>query len=424
MGFIEKNDREAAEDMRKKYPVLAIPHGHYLGGYQTGSPAATTRRGKTFTLFDCPISVSTPMARMPPYPSGSTINQTLYKRWKNPTTREEDLTYGALLPAGYQPINGLWICPIESCSASGFESLRNLGCHFNRGHRGTKLHDNLDGTLSDVGMYVTEDQVRTGIPGFRLPSVIFSKADVPLDGDPAPSTAGDGIAVSLLALDLTGVGRNDEMISSGAAAAAANLQDYRDDPFDEGVIYPCRIRTCALICHSQRELDDHYRDNHGFSRGSESNDHNQNPLPEDILPVQPPHNFFSQSSREDIGKLGAWEALEGRKMASQAAEQSSPPALAYSGNYLSRSAHPVPITEQADVSSVTVSGIHTFAIQQHSDLVCIVMTGELLVQLDNEPHFTLTAHGVFRVQAGGKCSVLNTNMDDAVLHVIRVTRSL
>ncbi|AEO60865.1 hypothetical protein MYCTH_2310549 [Thermothelomyces thermophilus ATCC 42464] len=93
-------------------------------------------------------------------------------------------TYGALIPEGYKFSTTTpgrpWICPVRSCRKV-FAKLRELGSHFNRGHRGAQLHDNEDGTLSER----TTGRLRR--PSSKLaapfPAVVISR------GPPDPAEA-------------------------------------------------------------------------------------------------------------------------------------------------------------------------------------------------------------------------------------------
>lgn len=62
---------------------------------------------------------------------------------------------GAVLPAEYKLYDDPdfpFICPIRSCRRT-LPNLFALGGHFNAGHSHVQVHDNLDGTFTQVGKY-------------------------------------------------------------------------------------------------------------------------------------------------------------------------------------------------------------------------------------------------------------------------------
>ncbi|KAK4201182.1 hypothetical protein QBC40DRAFT_172266, partial [Triangularia verruculosa] len=96
-------------------------------------------------------------------------------------------TKGAMLPPGYKKFDHPefpWICPIRSCREL-FDKLFGLGKHFNITHRASRLNDNLDGTLSELGKYDSAekgDGVLHG--GYGKPPLLVSKKSISLADDP------------------------------------------------------------------------------------------------------------------------------------------------------------------------------------------------------------------------------------------------
>lgn len=107
-----------------------------------------------------------------------------YRVWKSSDDDNEVNTNGALIPQGYQLFDDAefpWICPIRTCREL-FTTVFGLGKHFNGSHRASRLNDNTDGTLTDLGKYVDAepgDGVCSG--GYAKPPIVVSKQ---------PSTAG------------------------------------------------------------------------------------------------------------------------------------------------------------------------------------------------------------------------------------------
>ncbi|KAK3940330.1 hypothetical protein QBC46DRAFT_408434 [Diplogelasinospora grovesii] len=90
--------------------------------------------------------------------------------------------YGALIPQGYQTGTDPylpWVCPVRSCR-KGFIRPVNMGCHFVAAHRAKFLHDNLDGTFTELGSY--NNNAKGKHP--RLPSYVISQ------GSPDPNQSG------------------------------------------------------------------------------------------------------------------------------------------------------------------------------------------------------------------------------------------
>ncbi|KAK4176942.1 hypothetical protein QBC36DRAFT_186260, partial [Triangularia setosa] len=113
-------------------------------------------------------------------------------------------TKGVMLPPRYQQFDHPefpWICPVRSCREL-FDSLFGLGKHFNLTHRASRVNDNLDGTLSELGKYGSAtkgDGILHG--GYGKPPILVSKKTISLDDDPIvePSLqrARDRVAKSL-----------------------------------------------------------------------------------------------------------------------------------------------------------------------------------------------------------------------------------
>ncbi|KAK3952870.1 hypothetical protein QBC32DRAFT_259265 [Pseudoneurospora amorphoporcata] len=87
-------------------------------------------------------------------------------------------TEGALIPVGYQLLDGdfPWICPVRSCRTL-HSKIKALGNHFSHGHKGACLNDNLDGTLTFLGLYTTKQMI-------KQPPIIVSKKAMSLDDSP------------------------------------------------------------------------------------------------------------------------------------------------------------------------------------------------------------------------------------------------
>ncbi|KAK4098319.1 hypothetical protein N658DRAFT_499560 [Parathielavia hyrcaniae] len=93
-------------------------------------------------------------------------------------------TYGALIPEGYQLSTTTpqypWICPIRTCRRI-FSKVKELGRHSVRLHRGAKLHDNEDGTFSEL----EQTQLRGGAS--KQPAIVVSRGTAD-PSDPPPRT--------------------------------------------------------------------------------------------------------------------------------------------------------------------------------------------------------------------------------------------
>lgn len=80
--------------------------------------------------------------------------------------------HGALIPEHYdldRSVPGYpWICPVRSCRLV-HKRIAGLGSHFIAKHRGCVFNDNLDGTLSQVGIY------NKPVLGFTCPALVISK---------------------------------------------------------------------------------------------------------------------------------------------------------------------------------------------------------------------------------------------------------
>ncbi|ROW06802.1 hypothetical protein VMCG_04124 [Cytospora schulzeri] len=89
--------------------------------------------------------------------------------------------HGALIPEHYdldRSVPGYpWICPVRSCRLV-HKRIAGLGSHFIAKHRGCLFNDNLDGTLSQVGIY------NKPVSGNTCPALIISKE--PLDKTESP----------------------------------------------------------------------------------------------------------------------------------------------------------------------------------------------------------------------------------------------
>ncbi|KAK3380828.1 hypothetical protein B0H63DRAFT_474433 [Podospora didyma] len=92
---------------------------------------------------------------MSPYLSEkAALDDALYKRWIDESGIANP-THGALLPRGYQKSSNPefpWVCPIRSCRKM-LPSMQGLGKHFCNVHRAECFNDNLDGTLTYLGLY-------------------------------------------------------------------------------------------------------------------------------------------------------------------------------------------------------------------------------------------------------------------------------
>lgn len=87
-----------------------------------------------------------------------------------------------MIPDGYEQSGNPeypWICPIRSCRQL-FAAIQCLGSHFVAAHRGRLLNDNLDGTLSDRGAYITKN------PKMRPKSYIVSQEPLGPSEPPMP----------------------------------------------------------------------------------------------------------------------------------------------------------------------------------------------------------------------------------------------
>ncbi|KAK3902144.1 hypothetical protein C8A05DRAFT_34177 [Staphylotrichum tortipilum] len=91
-----------------------------------------------------------------------------YNQWPGPSG-QLITTYGALLPDGYEQDTTLpdrpWICPLRLCRRL-YGTMLALGNHFHLKHRGCRLNDNLDGTLS---FFSTDSTLKRPVIASRMP---------------------------------------------------------------------------------------------------------------------------------------------------------------------------------------------------------------------------------------------------------------
>ncbi|KAK4185854.1 hypothetical protein QBC35DRAFT_438595 [Podospora australis] len=117
----------------------------------------------------------------------SALDDKPYRTFVDPDDGRPIATYGALIPPGYQKNNDEefpWICPVRSCRKL-FTTIFGLAKHSNMSHRATSLHDNLDGTFTDLGHYVDAvhgDGFHGG--GYSKPPIIISKGHRSLKESP------------------------------------------------------------------------------------------------------------------------------------------------------------------------------------------------------------------------------------------------
>ncbi|KAK3401760.1 hypothetical protein B0T20DRAFT_458862 [Sordaria brevicollis] len=86
-------------------------------------------------------------------------------------------TAGALIPINYEQLDGdfPWICPVRSCRTM-HPHIKALGNHFNQIHKASCFNDNLDGTLTFMGLYTKQSA--------RQPPIIVSKKAMSFDESP------------------------------------------------------------------------------------------------------------------------------------------------------------------------------------------------------------------------------------------------
>ncbi|KAK0666702.1 hypothetical protein QBC41DRAFT_397695 [Cercophora samala] len=138
-------------------PEVIIPDDSNDGDWEEGSQASDGSVVDVDHLVNSQLQAATAEVAKVEYRAlDNTPSGRPYLRWKNKPM------YGALIPDGYERSSARsgfpWICPVRSCRKL-FPTAKQLGCHFVRQHRGSLLHDNMDGTLSVRGHYA---QLRDG----------------------------------------------------------------------------------------------------------------------------------------------------------------------------------------------------------------------------------------------------------------------
>ncbi|KAK4199935.1 hypothetical protein QBC40DRAFT_174947, partial [Triangularia verruculosa] len=198
---------------------------------------------------------------------------------------------GALIPETYRKSDDAqfpWICPVRSCRIM-FESVTSLGTHFVNSHRATKLNDNLDGTLTDLGKYASQVNGKVGRKdGVSQPGVVVSRKRLsrqlyPLT-DPtrySKSQTSGPISItettsssSRLAIEYATPERPynmwpDESRRLERMQGALLPEGYQQDFALPGRPWVCPIRSCRCLFTALSELDNHFKNRH---RGSRLND--------------------------------------------------------------------------------------------------------------------------------------------------------
>ncbi|KAK0653302.1 hypothetical protein QBC41DRAFT_308523 [Cercophora samala] len=168
----------------RRYPTRNIPPSAYFSLRPMPNPSTPSLSASSPKHFVSPSSEKANIkhrkikkTRTFVFPK-SKIDQALYRSWKDGSTGQVLKTCGALIPEAYGKSDDPdfpWICPIRSCRMM-FETLSSLGTHFVNRHRATKLNDNLDGTLTDLGKYAGRENGK-GIKkdGVPKPGIVISK---------------------------------------------------------------------------------------------------------------------------------------------------------------------------------------------------------------------------------------------------------
>ncbi|KAK3941389.1 hypothetical protein QBC46DRAFT_258636 [Diplogelasinospora grovesii] len=115
-----------------------------------------------------------------------------------------------------------------------------------------------------------------------------------------------------------------------------------------------------------------------------------------------------------------WELGEGRIVGTQGGSSSG---LAFAPNYITTRRQSVQVRDNIAFFSTSIpSGtMHRFEPDLENTRVCAVASGKITVQVDGEPEFKLGPQGMFPLQPGASCTVLNTCYALAVLHITSVS---
>ncbi|CAK7265753.1 hypothetical protein SEPCBS119000_001673 [Sporothrix epigloea] len=138
----ESDESDEGDDDAAEAEIDLADNAETLDG--DGLPTTTSARGGR--------TRSSHLVRLTKAPSGRPYNK--YRDSKG----IELPTKGAIIPDGYQQWHTKatpWLCPIRSCRLL-YPYLTGLGAHFTRSHRCVNLNDNLDGTLSVLGVQSSE----------------------------------------------------------------------------------------------------------------------------------------------------------------------------------------------------------------------------------------------------------------------------
>ncbi|KAK4671439.1 hypothetical protein QC764_600340 [Podospora pseudoanserina] len=145
----ETSDVEMMDQLDPVFPPENIPDDSNDGDWEEGSEVGEV------SVLTTPVNSqvqaeAAEVAKVEPHALDLTPSGRPYLRWNN------ESMYGTTIPDGYEWSSARpgfpWICPVRSCRKL-FPAIKQLGGHFVRQHRGSLLHDNMDGTLSVRGHY-------------------------------------------------------------------------------------------------------------------------------------------------------------------------------------------------------------------------------------------------------------------------------
>ncbi|KAK3941388.1 hypothetical protein QBC46DRAFT_431153 [Diplogelasinospora grovesii] len=122
--------------------------------------------------------------------------------------------------------------------------------------------------------------------------------------------------------------------------------------------------------------------------------------------------------QEDL-EMEDWEFGEGRVLGSEDGSSSSN--LGFAPNFISTRPN-IQVRDKIVFSSISIpsGNMQRFEIDPEKTRVCSLISGKVTVQVDGESQFKVGPQGMFPVQPGVSCTVLNNCYAVAVLHVTSV----
>ncbi|KUI67543.1 hypothetical protein VM1G_03615 [Cytospora mali] len=169
----ERGSRESQQDQSYNLKLLSDKAAGRVATSTTAQPQASLAKSPNPTLSAMP-STSSPMKLFEPSEINNIEMASHDRTYKVFPGKDGELKqmHGALIPDKYdldRSVPGYpWICPVRSCRLV-HEGRINLGAHFIAKHRGCLFNDNLNGTLSQVGIY------NKPVFGNTCPALVVSK---------------------------------------------------------------------------------------------------------------------------------------------------------------------------------------------------------------------------------------------------------